>query len=839
MSALRVLMVSDVSPLTGEGGAERVLWEHARGLADRGHAVTVLGRAPAGVTARTEERAGVRVVLFGAGRTNGAGFVRDAVFAARHVARELLAGDSIDVLNVYQPLAGWGVLRLPCARRLPTLYSFLSPAPLEYRSREATTRHHVGGVTGRLGAAALWTIERSCLRRADRIHVLSDYSAAQLRDLYRIAGERVVKIPGGADLTRFRPAENRADVRAQLGLPKEAPVLLTVRNLEERMGLDTLLRAMPRVLARHPETRLLVGGAGSLRNRLETLAAELGVLSHVRFLGFVPDEHLPLYYQAADGFVLPTRELEGFGLVTVEALACGTPVLGTPVGATPELLEPIEPTLVFEAATAEAIGARLVAFVEQLERDPAALERMRERAREHAELLFGWSRTVASLEAELRGLVGARAPWHALTSAAIGTAARPARDAALRARPTPAACPDAALETLHVITRLTLGGSAENTIATMVALAGAGYPGALAVGVAESDAPSVEDARRRGVTVLDVPALGREVGPSDVAALLYLFRLMRARRPAIVHTHTSKAGFLGRLAARLAGVPAIIHQPHGHIFYAYYGVQRTAFYITLERLAAQWTDRIVTLTERGTEEHLARGIGRRAQYRTVPSGVPTAELRAAAPARRAARSRLGLPSDAFVVIGLGRLVPVKGFDVLIAALPSIAAAVPSARVVLVGDGPLRRDLERAAGALGVRDRVLITGATSDIAGCLAAADVLAAPSRNEGMGRAIVEGMALGLPVVAAEVGGIPAVVAPGETGWLVPPDDAAALAAALIELASDEPLRIKLGAAAAQRAEAFSTTVAHTAMRVVYDELAGAPRVAARVHASCAAVRA
>jgi glycosyltransferase involved in cell wall biosynthesis len=107
------------------------------------------------------------------------------------------------------------------------------------------------------------------------------------------------------------------------------------------------------------------------------------------------------------------------------------------------------------------------------------------------------------------------------------------------------------------------------------------------------------------------------------------------------------------------------------------------------------------------------------------------------------------------------------------------------------------------------------------------------------MGRAIVEGMALGLPVVAAEVGGIPAVVAPGETGWLVPPDDAAALAAALIELASDEPLRIKLGAAAAQRAEAFSTTVAHTAMRVVYDELAGAPRVAARVHASCAAVRA
>ena len=374
---------------------------------------------------------------------------------------------------------------------------------------------------------------------------------------------------------------------------------------------------------------------------------------------------------------------------------------------------------------------------------------------------------------------------------------------------------------LHVITRLTLGGAAENTLASMVALAGAGYDGPLAVGLGESDRASAEDARRRGVTLVDVAGLGREVGPRDLVALARLVALVRRVRPAIVHTHTSKAGFVGRLAARLARAPAVIHQPHGHIFYGYYGAGRTALYVGLERLAARWTDRIVTLTDRGTDEHLARGIGRRAQYRTVPSGVPTAELRARAPGRAEARRALGLPADAFVVGALGRLVPVKGFDVLVAALPAVAAAVPSARVLLVGDGPERAALQAQAAACGVGQRLHVTGATAEIARALAACDVLAAPSRNEGMGRALVEAMALGVPVVAAAVGGIPAVVGDGEGGRLVPAGDEAALAEALVELGVDHGLRAKLAAAAPARAEAFSAEAAAAAMRAVYHEVA------------------
>ena len=374
---------------------------------------------------------------------------------------------------------------------------------------------------------------------------------------------------------------------------------------------------------------------------------------------------------------------------------------------------------------------------------------------------------------------------------------------------------------LHAITRLTLGGSSENTIASCVALDRAGFECTLAASFRESDAASLVDARRRGCRVVDLPALGREVAPlADLTALAQILRLIRRERPAIVHTHTSKAGFIGRLAAVIARVPAVIHQPHGHVFYGYYSPRRTAVFTALERQAARWTDRIVTLTDRGAAEHLARGIGCAAQYVAVPSGVPTAELRAGAPTRTEARARLGLAPDTFVVVGLGRLVPIKGFDLLVRALPAVAAQIPSTRVVLVGDGAERGRLDALACALGVGARLDLAGEVFGVTTHLAAADVLAVPSRNEGMGRVMVEAMALRIPVVATAVGGIPDVVVDGECGRLVAPEDADAFSAALIELGRDEALRRKLGEAAEVRAESFSASVAREKLLAVYADL-------------------
>jgi glycosyltransferase involved in cell wall biosynthesis/SAM-dependent methyltransferase len=408
VTPLRVLAVADVSPVAVVGGGERALWEQMRRLARRGHDVRVLCRSAAGEPAAPIVREGVEIVEFASTRDSAARFLRSTVLEARRAAARLLRARDADVLNVYQPLSGYGVLASAAGRR-PALYSFLSPAPLEYRSRQRMTRHHLGGAGGLAGLAALWTIERACLRRAARIHVMSDFSRALLWKLYRIPEERLVRIGGGVDLERFRPAADRRAARAALGLSLDRPLLLTVRNLEARMGLDTLLDAMAILVQRRPDALLLIGGAGSQRPQLEERARARGLDKHVTFLGFVPESELPCHYQAADVFVLPTRELEGFGLVTAEALACGTPVLGTRVGATPELLEPLDADLLFGAATAEAMAADLTSLLERLV-DTRGAERLRAACRRHAETRFDWEQSVDALEAALTELAAGRPP---------------------------------------------------------------------------------------------------------------------------------------------------------------------------------------------------------------------------------------------------------------------------------------------------------------------------------------------------------------------------------------------------------------------------------------------
>ncbi len=403
-------MVSDLSPWVVGGGGERVLWEQAARLAGRGHRVRIVSRSPAGGAPRTVDRCGVWIRHFPVGRRSPIGFLCGSILGARRAVAEELAAFGADVLHLYQPLSGAGALRSPGARGIGSLYTFLSPAPLEYRSRQGMTHHHRRGFAGRLGAMVLRALEAGCLRGVTRVHVLSDFSAGQLRTLYAVPAERIAKIPGGVDIEAFRPACDRRSVRTALGHPPGRPLLLTVRNLERRMGLDTLLRGVAALRRHFPEVLLLIGGEGSLRHHLESLAASLDLGDHVRFLGFIPEAKLPLYYQGADVFVLPTRELEGFGLVTVEALACGTPVMGTAVGATPEILGPLDPSLVFSGNTPEAMAEGLCRFLAMRQRDPAAEGRLRQACRHHAETRYAWDLCVDRLEALVDEVARGRDP---------------------------------------------------------------------------------------------------------------------------------------------------------------------------------------------------------------------------------------------------------------------------------------------------------------------------------------------------------------------------------------------------------------------------------------------
>ncbi|MEK7220480.1 MAG: glycosyltransferase family 4 protein, partial [candidate division NC10 bacterium] len=207
--SLRVLMISDLSPLAIEGGGERVLWEQASRLVKRGHRVRILSRSPRDGFTETVERQGVSLHQFPVDRRSLVRFVASSIRQARQAVTRLLAEENSDVLHVHQPFSGYGALRSDRARGLPCLYTFYSPAPLEYISRRGMTGLHRTGLTGRAGQVTLWAIERACVRRATRIHVLSDFSAGQLWKLYRIPSDRIVKIPGGADLERFRPAPDR------------------------------------------------------------------------------------------------------------------------------------------------------------------------------------------------------------------------------------------------------------------------------------------------------------------------------------------------------------------------------------------------------------------------------------------------------------------------------------------------------------------------------------------------------------------------------------------------------------------------------------------------------
>jgi glycosyltransferase involved in cell wall biosynthesis len=358
------------------------------------------------------------------------------------------------------------------------------------------------------------------------------------------------------------------------------------------------------------------------------------------------------------------------------------------------------------------------------------------------------------------------------------------------------------LRVAHVITRLCKGGAQENTFHTVRLANRARFDVDLISGPTEGCEGSIEDAvAAAGIGVLRVPALVREAAPiKDLAALRHLTRLFRARNYDIVHTHTSKAGFVGRIAARRAGVPVVIHTAHGNVFDGYFNPVATRLFVAMERFAARRCDRIIELTPGGIEEHLEQGIGRREQFCTIFSGIDLEPFDEAVRRRADTRRALGIPPDALLVGAVGRLEPIKGFTYFVDAARRVADSVPGAVFVLAGQGSLDGSLRAQAEPLGARTpcgRFRFLGPRDDVPDLMAAFDVFVLPSLNEGMGRVLLEAGAAGTARIATRVGGVPDIVRDGETGLLVPPRDARAIADAVLELERNPARRAMLGAAA------------------------------------------
>ncbi|RJR21267.1 MAG: glycosyltransferase family 1 protein [Nitrospiraceae bacterium] len=295
--------------------------------------------------------------------------------------------------------------------------------------------------------------------------------------------------------------------------------------------------------------------------------------------------------------------------------------------------------------------------------------------------------------------------------------------------------------------------------------------------------------------VITVPQLQRDVKPlDDIIALFRLYRLFRKEKFDIVHTHTAKAGALGRIAARLAGRAGVIHTSHGHNFYGYFGPAKSKLVIMAERFLTHFTDRITALTDLEKKDLSSYNVARPEKVDIINSGLELELYRNVKADKNGRRDKLGIKSGSVLVGMVGRLEQIKGPGYFIEAAVSVAEKCPQAEFLVVGEGSLRYKLESRCRELKISDRVTFTGWREDIPEILPGLDILVLPSLNEAVGRTLIEAGACGIPVVATKVGGIPEIVKDMETGILVPPGDADGLARALISLIEDNDKRQRMG---------------------------------------------
>lgn len=403
---MNLLLAADVSSAKIIGGAERVLFEQSTRLTARGHSVRLITRRLPEHRADRETIQGVEEIRCAFELEGGLRSIAKTWLQARRHMERLHERMPIDCLNIHQPLTAFGLISQAASLDIPRVYTCHSLSAEEYLSR-ATECGPANRVVRRIHAMVRNWIEGRVLSRSNRIVALSRYTQEKLRRAHGISNDRVEVVPGGVDLTRFCPAGDKAAARRELLIPEDRYILLTVRNLVPRMGLDRLVHAMQEVATKIPQTLLVIGGHGPLHNELLALVNRLGLQNHVRLDGFIPEEALVRYYQMADLFVLPSRDLEGFGMVTLEALACGLPVLGTPVGGTREILTHWDASFLLSDGRPQTMTRGIIDCHRRLDARDGEAAAISRRCREFVENHYSWDRNVAALESIL---IGARRP---------------------------------------------------------------------------------------------------------------------------------------------------------------------------------------------------------------------------------------------------------------------------------------------------------------------------------------------------------------------------------------------------------------------------------------------
>lgn len=402
---MKIVMFAEVSAERVIGGAERVLRHQALGLRARGHDVTLITRA------RREddpERADIGAVAehrYQVDRRHEPSFVASTLRQSVAAFDRAIEAAPIDVAIVHQALAGLGAMLQRPRQVQAWTYMCLSLAHEEFMTRVAPGDGTGSHLRWKANALLRQGIERFVIRRCRSVVVLSEFMRRRIMEVHGIPAQQISLIPGAVDPQQFMPPLSRADVRRALELAGEQTVLFTVRNLVPRMGLENLIDAVAGLRERHPALLVLIGGEGPLRGALEVRIARYGLERQVRLLGFVSEARLQQYYQAADLVVMPTLQLEGFGLVTVEAMACGTAVLSTPVAALPEVVGRLDPLLVAEGTDGAALAKAIDHILTRFRSEPGERSRLSIKGRRLVEQVYNWERHCEELDLTLSQLV--------------------------------------------------------------------------------------------------------------------------------------------------------------------------------------------------------------------------------------------------------------------------------------------------------------------------------------------------------------------------------------------------------------------------------------------------
>lgn len=392
---MKILFVADVSFSFPTSGAEEVLSKQAFGLSHKDIEVFAITRKN-GNSAYVEykDSIGVKEACYNTDIRKIIKFLNAVYKIPSKIFDDYTKKNSFVASICHQPFTCYSLIVKRKIMGVPLIYVFHSPNHEEY----LLSCGQQNGYSRYIQAKLRRGIEAFCLKRSQKVMVLSQFMKQKVIDIHRIPEDQIVVNPGGVDLKRFAFQENRIDTKEELMLPTGKIHLLSVRNLEPRMGLDNLLKAIYLLDKKGANLHLTIGGDGPEKLCLENLIKDFGLESCVTMTGFIPSEQLPSYYGAADFSILPTRDLEGFGLVTVESLACGTPVLGTPVGGTKEILSNFSSAFLFNDATPAAIAKGIESAMDDWLHDKTKYEQLRFRCREYVEKKYSWQRHVSQLK---------------------------------------------------------------------------------------------------------------------------------------------------------------------------------------------------------------------------------------------------------------------------------------------------------------------------------------------------------------------------------------------------------------------------------------------------------